>query len=83
MSKTDVIDTIISMLKYRVSILNLNEKFVELVSENIEQFKIEIDVLLLLLNLVCSYEHWTVNYLVDRIELGYYDDNGNWVSVEK
>ena len=77
-------DSIIKVIKDRVATLNLLVKCVHPEHELVERFRIEIRGMLVCLNNICSAdESWRVNYLDDFTEFGYFDDNGNWISVEK
>ena len=84
MTYTDAKDTIINVIRNRVAMLNMYEKTDDVVPETVERFRNEISGMLICLkNISSTNEFWCINYLEDCTEFGYYDENGQWVSVEK
>lgn len=84
MTYTDAKDTIINVIRDTVAMLNTYVKTDDVVPETVARFRNEIrGMLICLKNISSSNEFWCINYLGDCTEFGYYDENGQWVSVEK
>lgn len=77
-------DSIIKVIKDRVAMLNLLVKCAHPEHELVERFRIEIRGMLVCLNNICpADEFWRVNYLDDFTEFGYFNEAGDWISLEK
>lgn len=84
MTYIDAKRTIIDCIRTRVCMLNMYEKTVDVLPEIVERFRNEIcGMLICLRNISTTNEDWCINYLEDCTEFGYYDENGEWFSVEK
>ena len=82
MTYTDAKDSIIREIRMRLAMLYVHKKEVFLDSEKVERLRNEINGMLYCLRSISSSnEFWCINYFDDFSEFGYYDDNGQWVSV--
>lgn len=83
MTYRDSKDTIINLIKCKVALLNRYLKSDNVFPEIVERHRSElIGMLLCLKNISSSNEAWCIEDLDYRIEFGYYDVNGKWISVE-
>lgn len=84
MTYTEVKDTIIRVTRNRVRMYNMYVKEDDVDPEIAACLRNEITGLLICLkNINPSNETWCTHNSEDSIEIGYYDEIGQWISVAK
>lgn len=76
-------ETIVRVIRNKIAVMNSVRK--EAAAETMERFRHELNGMLVCLKNVASENNfYNVNYLDDgSYEFGYYDETGEWVSIEK
>lgn len=76
-------ETIIRIIRNKIAAMNTVKK--EAAAETMERFRHELNGMMVCLKNVSSANHfYFINYLDDGgFEFGYYDEAGEWFSIEK
>lgn len=84
MTYTNAKNIIVNSIRTKVAMLNYYVKTDDFDPETFKKLRNELrGMLVCLKNISSCNEFWCINYLGDCTEFGYYDENGQWVSVEK
>ena len=84
MTYTDAKHTIINSIRNRVYMFNMYVKEDDSDPEIVQSLRNEITGMLICLkNISLPDETWCTKYIEGRIEFGYFDEFGIWISVQK